>query len=94
MKRYKRQLRLGATLTLSALILAGHGAVISPKASASSPTTSEIKHNIDNSPKSVKVRILGASIFSVSILATVIIISREITSSRPTKEKILRKYYS
>lgn len=86
-------LRWCATLTLSALILAGFGVTITSTGSASSLTTSEIRQNINKSPKPTKVRIIGASIFSISILTAIIVVSREIKSSKPKKERILSKYY-
>ncbi|HRV76343.1 MAG TPA: hypothetical protein P5247_03105 [Candidatus Saccharimonadales bacterium] len=82
-----------ATLTLSALFLAGASSLSINNHTYASPTASEIKHNINTSPKSTKLRILGASMFSFSILTTIIVLSREIKTSRPDKEQILRKYY-
>lgn len=86
-------LRWCATLTLSALILAGLSAALTTPASAASTTASEIRHNINTSPKPTKIRILGASIFSISILTTIIVVSREIKNSKPKRERILSKYY-
>ncbi len=93
MKKYKRQLWLGAIITLSALILAGQSLATNPKALALSASPAEIEQNLKASPKSLKIRILGASIFSASILTAIIVISSEIKTARPPKEKILSKYY-
>lgn len=93
MKKYKRQLWLGAALTLSALILGGQGLVSSPKASALNASPAEIEQNIKASPRPLKIRIFGALLFSASILTAIIVVSSEIKTARPPKEKILRKYY-
>lgn len=88
----RNAIRLCAILALSALILGSQGYLIGTHA-AKQATASEIRKNISNSPEPTKIRILGATIFSIAILTTVVIVSREIKMSRPKKQKILSKYY-
>lgn len=82
---------LCAIIASTALILGGNSHVSSTF--AAQPTASEIKRNINSSPEPTKVRMLGAGIFTFAVLTTIVLISREIKSSRPKKERILSKYY-
>lgn len=82
---------LCAIIASTALILGGNSHI--SNTFGAQPTASEIKRNITSSPEPTKIRMLGAGMFTFAILTTIIVISREIKSSRPKKEKILSKYY-